>query len=300
MLSKLKTLLFLLSILLFCHTEIDKAWATEGGGGAYPNGAEDFMAGAVPPPGTYFINYFTYYTAGAFKDNEGNDAIPDFDLKVIANTFRILHVTKMEVLGANWGFHAFLPIVNVDVILPVGSESKTGVGDIIIDPFILAWHLEHLHFVAAMDIYMPTGSYDKDRLANIGRNYWTFEPIFAFTYLSKSGFEVSAKLMYDFNTKNEDTDYKSGQEFHFDYTLGMKLKEISFGVGGYFYQQVTKDEINGQTIEPNGNKGRAFAVGPQIKYDYKNMSFILKYQKEMFVENRPEGDKLWFKFVWIF
>ncbi|MFZ1574382.1 MAG: hypothetical protein WAT36_03925, partial [Chromatiaceae bacterium] len=32
------------------------AAATEGGGGHYPNGAEDFMVGALPPPGTYFIN----------------------------------------------------------------------------------------------------------------------------------------------------------------------------------------------------------------------------------------------------
>ena len=36
------------------------AHATESGGGAYPNGAEDFMSGAVPPPGTYVINYFNY------------------------------------------------------------------------------------------------------------------------------------------------------------------------------------------------------------------------------------------------
>ncbi len=40
------------------------ALATEGGGGAYPNGVEDFMSGALPPPGTYFLNYLTYYCGG--------------------------------------------------------------------------------------------------------------------------------------------------------------------------------------------------------------------------------------------
>ena len=54
------------------------AFATEGGGGAYPNGAEDFMAGALPPPGTYFKNYLVYYTASKFKDNNGNDRHPRF------------------------------------------------------------------------------------------------------------------------------------------------------------------------------------------------------------------------------
>ena len=33
--------------------------ATQGGGGAYPNGAEDFMSGALPPPGTYLLNYMS-------------------------------------------------------------------------------------------------------------------------------------------------------------------------------------------------------------------------------------------------
>ena len=47
------------------------ALATEGGGGAYPNGAEDFMAGALPPPGVYFKNYLTYYQASKLKDKIG-------------------------------------------------------------------------------------------------------------------------------------------------------------------------------------------------------------------------------------
>jgi hypothetical protein len=37
------------------------AFATEGGGGVYPNGAEDFMSGALPPPGTYFLDYANFY-----------------------------------------------------------------------------------------------------------------------------------------------------------------------------------------------------------------------------------------------
>ena len=60
------------------------AFATEGGGGAYPNGAEDFMAGALPPPGTYFKNYLLYYSASQFNDKNGNDLIPDFKLKAAA------------------------------------------------------------------------------------------------------------------------------------------------------------------------------------------------------------------------
>jgi hypothetical protein len=291
---------FLLVFIFLSYVGISKVYATEGGGGAYPHGAEDFMSGAVPPPGTYFLNYLNYYSANKFRDGKGDSAVPNFDLKVTANVFRFLHVTKTQILGGYWGFHVFLPVVNVDVTLPVGSQSKTGIGDIIVDPFILSWHSKNWHFATGLDIYIPTGDFDRNRLANVGRNYWTFEPIFAFTYLSDNGFEVSSKFMYDFNTKNTDTNYRSGQEFHFDYTVGKKFDNISLGVGGYYYKQITDDKLNGQKVMPDGNKGQAFAIGPQLKYDHKNMSFILKYQKEMSVENRPDGDKFWFKFVYGF
>lgn len=277
------------------------AQATEGGGSHYPNGAEDFMAGALPPPGTYFINYLSWYSANSFRGEGGDKLLPDFELNVVADTLRLVHVTDYTFLGANWALHAFLPFVNVDVSpVPGLSDARFGLGDIIIDPFILGWHGKNWHVTTGVDIYVPTGSYDQDNLANIGRNYWTFEPIVAFTYLSDAGLELSAKFMYDFNTKNEDTDYLSGQEFHLDYTLGYHTGPWSLGVGGYYYQQTTDDELGGEGVGEDGFRGRAFAIGPQAKYDYQNMAFTLKYQFETEVENRPQGNSLWFKFLYAF
>jgi hypothetical protein len=53
---------------------------------AYPNGAEDFMTGPSASRGT-FLNYLTWYHATEFKDGDGNQMIPDFDLDVVANVF---------------------------------------------------------------------------------------------------------------------------------------------------------------------------------------------------------------------
>ncbi len=274
--------------------------ATEGGGGAYPNGAEDFMAGAVPPPGTYFINYLTHYTANRLNDGNGDKLVPDFRVNATANVFRFIHVTKHQILGGYWGMHVFVPLVHLDVKMMGAKDNKTGLGDIIIDPFILSWHSKNWHFATGVDIYLPTGAHDRNDLANIGRNYWTFEPILAATYTADCGFDASVKLMYDFNTKNTDTSYLSGQEFHLDYTLGYKTGGWSLGVGGYYYKQITNDEVNGEKVGTDGFKGQAFALGPQVKYDYKNMSFAFKYQHEVAVKNRPEGDKFWLKFVYAF
>jgi hypothetical protein len=286
------------------------AHATEGGGGAYPNGAEDFMAGAVPPPGDYFINYFNYYAADRLKNNNG-DTFKGFDLKVAADVLRFIHVTDKKVLGGYWAMHAFIPLVyqQVELSAPltpvVMDDSRASLGDIIVDPVILSWHGANWHAATGVDIFIPTGNYDKRRLVSVGRNYWTFEPLVGFTFLPGAGFDLSAKLMYDVNTKNTDAgpstgarNYRSGQEFHADYAVGKKMGDVTAGLAGYYYQQITDDEADG--VKVANNKGRVAAFGPALKYDYKNMSLSLKYLFETEVRNRPQGDNLWFKFVYAF
>ncbi len=82
-------------------------------------------------------------------------------------------------------------------------------------------------------------------------------------------------------------------------TLGKRFDTLSVGIGGYYYKQVADDKQHGTTVG-DGNKGQAIGIGPQLKYDYKNMSFMLKYQTETNVKNRPDGEKFWLKFVYAF
>jgi hypothetical protein len=272
--------------------------ATEGGGGAYSNGADDFTAGRMPPPGTYFFNYFNYHHADKLKDDGGHTIPVNFSYDVIGNGFRLLQVTGRKFLGADIGMYIVVPVADVRVTYLGRSQSKSGLADMTVNPFMLGWHFTDWHFGAGVDVKAPTGAYDRFDLANIGRNYWTFEPVFAVTYLNKDGYEASAKLMYDFNTENNATDYLSGQEFHIDYTLGKKIDNLSIGVGGYYYRQVTDDELSGGKVD--NYKGQALAAGPQFRYNHKNSSFIFKYQMETLVENRSEGEKFWFKFIYRF
>lgn len=276
----------------------NQSHATEGGGGAYANGIEGFGAGMLPPPGTYFLNYVNVYTARDFNNADGDSAVPGFKLDVAANVFRLVHMTKHQLLGGTWGMQLILPVMYMDVSTPGGSQSKTGLGDIVVDPILLAYHTKNFHYALGLDIIVPTGAYDQNDLANLGRNYWTFEPVVAATYLNEAGCEASVKLMYDFNTENSDTDYKSGQEFHLDYTLAKRFGAFTLGAGGYYYKQVTNDKSNGVTVADS--KGQVLALGPQFKYDYKNMSFSVKYQHEMLVENKPEGEKFWFNLLYAF
>lgn len=272
--------------------------ASENGGNTYPNGAEGFMAGAVPPPGTYFLNYLTHYQASRINDSKGNKLPFDVEIRATAEVARFLHVSDITILGGAWGGHILIPLVHVAIDSPVAALDgrHSGLGDITIDPFILSWHAGNWHWVTGIDVVVPTGQYDKaEPASSIGRNYWAIEPVFGITYLSPGGFEASGKFMFDYNFKNRDRDYKSGNEFHIDYTLSQKFGDMTAGIGGYYFHQITDD--SGTLAPADGNRGKALAIGPQLKYDYKGMSFIGKWQHEVIAENRAQGDKFWFKFI---
>lgn len=153
-----------------------------------------------------------------------------------------------------------------------------------------------MHSGVALDVIVPTDSYDRARFANPGRNYWAIQPVYTASYVNSNGWNWDVKVMYDFNFKNRDTNYKSGQEFHFDYALGYGIgNHWVAGVGGYAYKQTTGDKLNGLDI---GNKGEAFAIGPSVKYDNsKGFVIMAKYQKESGVKNRAEGESFWIKTI---
>lgn len=288
-----------------CTSQV--ARATEGGGGAYPNGAEGFMTGALPPPGYYLIDYNLYYTADTLMDASGNaiDVVPDaegnlvdnpFDLQVCGTIPRLVNVTKTKFLGGHWAQHVFVPLLYVDVTAPDGTQDDNfGLGDIIVDPVILGWRRGNMFMTAGCDVFVPVGDYEVDQLANLGRNYWTFEPVVACTYLEK-GVEVSAKAMYDINLENDDTKVKSGDEFHVDGAVGVALnKKWKVGVSGYYYQQMGNDEADGVEIEDS--EGMTMAAGPALSYQMGKINVVGKYQTEFDTENRPEGDKVWVNLV---
>jgi hypothetical protein len=289
----------------FCHTMIGllfvgvslapSAFATEGGGSSYPMGAENYLTGAMPPPGFYTLAFISHYRANELKDGSGNKVPVEFSVRATAISPRFIWVTENKLFGGQVAHAAIVPLVDLDVSVAGSSQRKRGLGDIIVTALALGYHhTEKLHSVVALDVVAPTGSYDQNRLANIGRNYWAIQPVYAVSYVDPTGWNADVKLMYDFNFKNSDTNYRSGQELHADYDVGYAVADKwVVGIGGYVYRQTTSDRQNGNSID---NKGRAFAIGPSIKYDTGKGFFVTaKYQQEMDVLNRPEGKAFWVK-----
>ncbi len=275
------------------------ASATEGGGSVYPVGTENYLCCALPPPGLYGMVFVQNYSADAVRGNDGRVVTPPtFEVSAFAVAPRLVWVTPHTVAGASLAVHAILPVVKLSVdIAPGVSQSKTGQGDLVVGPALGWHHSPALHTLLALDVFAPTGRHEAGDLANIGRNHWALQPIAGLTHVDPKGLNADLKVMWTFNLRNRDTDYQSGQEFIVDYSLGWGLGNgWTWGIGGYVYRQLTDDRLRGATVP--GNKGRALALGPSIKYDSGKGWFVTaKMQSESSVRNRPDGKAFWLKAV---
>jgi hypothetical protein len=154
----------------------------------------------------------------------------------------------------------FAPSVHQD-------DAANGFGDIEMFPLMLGWKDGDLKWQGQFAVYAPSGSCKKGDLANIGRNYWTFEPSGAVSYLSsRFGLEVTAFAGFDFNTMNDATDYRTGNQFHLDGAIAEHLPLfggfVGAGVNGYFYQQITGDSGSGAKL--GGFEGMTAGIGPDL------------------------------------
>jgi hypothetical protein len=115
---------------------------------------------------------------------------------------------------------------------------------------------------------IPVGSYNPDRLANIGIGHGAIDAGGAYTYLNaKTGTEFSATLGFAANFENPSTNYTNGIDSHLDLAASQFLNRQFFvGAVGYVYQQLTPDR--GQRAILGANESRTRGFGPQIGYNF--------------------------------
>ncbi len=131
-------------------------------------------------------------------------------------------------------------------------------------------------------------------LVNLGRNYWSFDTVGALTWFdSKRNTEVSFAPGVMVNTSNSDTDYRTGTEFHVDFTVNQFLSpSFALGVRGYYYQQLSGDSGAGALL--GDFKSDAFGAGPGIVWIPKSgggrLTVLGKWIHDFDAKNRFESD----------
>ena len=273
------------------------AYATEGGASVYPAGVETVMPGMMPGPGGSLLAEFdNFYQANNLVGSNGQSLMPGFHLRVGAVAGKGIHNWGIHVLGGTLVSVGAVPVVYIHLDAPFGHGDKVGIGNMDITPAAIAYAKGAMHFWYGLDVLPPGLSYHKGDLVNVGQHNWATAPAGAFTYLpNHAKEELSSRFEYFVNYTDPATNYRSGNEFLWEYD-GMQnvTKKLAVGGNGYFYKQTTDDLLNG-LMYLDGNRGRNLAFGPEIRYHLGHTALILKYQRDFLTQNRPVGNSFWFQ-----
>ena len=170
-------------------------------------------------------------------------------------------------------------VANAQVQARVVAASATqnletsGVGDTELSTVWIR-HADRLKVAAGVSLFVPTGSYDKNRGPNPGfGNFYTLRPGVAVTYNLNpkhsdstwdAGVTVAGRVSYGINTRNKDTDYKSG---NFIYAEGGIVKvdgNWAYGLNVFSTQQISDD--TGTGVPVGGNRYKTNGFGPFISF----------------------------------
>lgn len=277
--------------------------AAEGGGSYFfPGAFASFAPAVTPDQGFQFVNQTLYCHADADKAVLRGRVNLSLEATALYSYFGGFYTLGVPVFGGNLQVGAEAPVGYVHV---KGNVATTGFGsveesdrDLNLGDSLLAgslfWEAGDFHFRVTELIFMPTGAYSTGNLANMGRNYWGFDTSFAFTWLSsKTGTEVSLMPGILLNTENDDTDYKTGNEFHVDFMVNQFLsKTFALGAQGYYYDQLTDDSGDGALIDDF--KGEAYGFGPALlwlpPFCNGKLTVIGKWLFDSHCEHRLKGD----------
>jgi hypothetical protein len=251
-------------------TPREAAQATEYGLSTYGLGQNAFGAGATPPPGIYLTTATSFYNAkiGSSENFGGVTIGAGAHLQFLSTAINGLYVFDHKVLGGNLGISATIPVgyVNIDAAVTVGpltgqrSTDGGGLGDIV-SKLQLGWQhgaLSHTIYVQAV---APTGQYETGFSPIIGLHRPGIDTGWAFTWTDKATqLQFNGAVGIMFNFENTETNYKSGNEFHFEWAVGRQIwPGLVVGLVGYDYRQLTGD--SGGPPALGDFKGQVDAIG---------------------------------------
>lgn len=289
--------------------------------GLFPTtlGPEGMQHLNIPPPGVYAINYTNYYTASQVNDNDGNKIKGlNADIDVLVNATRFLNYYDFANVDDNrFGVlsDVTLPFGYVDSTVGGNSTNQFGLADIIVNPLSFYWKKGDWFNVGFSPSFttLPTGRWQRNEPVNLGRNYFSWQPSVAYTFILGGKLDISGRARYIYNFTNNDgaisavnptgANYESGNLFAWDFAVGYAITDkLELAVNGYWLTQLTDDEIHGSTASNtvlqdvlDGNRVKLFALGPAIGYDLGPVRLYAQWQHQFESENTAQGDSFWLR-----
>lgn len=293
-----------LSLAVFLFLIGVRAEAAEGGSSHYlPGTVGDALIAAVPAPGLAVSNTVFMQSGDLGTTLLGGQVDFNLDLDLVLNLVSAIYTFETPFLGGRYSIGTAIPFgyldINAELRLPgIGtfddSDSSFDISDVAFIPLQLNWNVGAFSFKFAEVIIAPTGGYDVNETANLGTNYWSFDTVTAVTWFDPGkGIEISIAPGIQVNTENDDTNYKTGKEFHVDFTVNQFLSEtFSIGLRGYYYRQISGDSGSGATL--GDYKSESLGIGPGFlwipEFGGGNLTILAKWMHDVTADNRFESD----------
>ncbi len=302
------------SVLLAHLLATPSADAAEGAASHYLPGVAGDLALAVPPdPGLQFANITFYQNGNVGRAVLNGRVETSLDLDLVLNIPSLFYNFDTRVLGGTATVGIAVPFgharLKASLTGPGGGtisakRSDFDISDIAVTPLALTWNHGNFSYKVAHVVTAPTGGYDTDKTVNLGRNYWSFDTIGAMTWLNpKTGTEFSIAPGLMFNTKNKDTNYRTGAEFHVDTVANQFVaKNLAIGLRGYYYKQISRDSGSGARL--GDFKSESLGLGGGIFWtpaatDGK-LVVAARYMTDVHSKNRFDSDYGQLTLAWKF
>jgi len=282
--------------LLLSASLANTGWSATSGS-HYNYGVEGVLGATAPPPGWHYRMYNLWYNPDTLNDNNGKKIHNGFDLDVFASVQRIIHVTDIKILGADYLYDVLIPLIDQDFsVIGLSDSHSFSLGDIIVEPFVLGWHLPRWDVTFGLGFVMPTGHYENDEPASPGLGYWSGLMTLGASYYFDEQKSWSASVLTRtlVNGEQEDTKITPGSEFIVEWGIGKEFRPNNWmirpGITGTSYWQISDDSDECATADQHKE---AHTIGAEVNFFYLPMllQVNLRYLQEYGVENGPEGSR---------
>ncbi len=269
--------------------------------GNYVPGVEGIKAASLPPPGFYWRIYNAFYNSGTLKDEKGKEMPVGFDVNVWALVDRFIYVSPKKILGANYVCDIIIPFQYTGLKIDAKGvdDSKFALGDIAIEPFVLAWHGARYDAAFGLGFYAPTGSYDVTKPASPGNDHWSLLMTMGLTtYLDpEKTWSFSALSRFESHTERDKRKISPGKNLVIEWGLAKNAAKVwDIGLAGYMQWQLSDDSGIGLEFEgvdyDETVHDKAYAIGPEVMafIPSAKMFFSVRSLFEFGVEDRSQGN----------
>ena len=271
-------------------------------------GINGIKGGALPPTGVYFRDDNLFYYGSS-------ELLSDYKTYVYAQAPQVMWMTPWSVLGINYGMAAMVPVVFRDVsykeafALPSGYRftsweggNRFGIGDIELQPLLMAYHLKHFDFMGGYALWLPTGIYHDSSGVNLGDGTWTHMITLGGVWYpdDEKSWAVSVLNHYEFNSQlpgqRASTTFPGGgsgliyennscSTYSLEAAISKTVwKKTDIGVVGYYQEQ----------FDARGEGFKVAAIGPEIRTEIPawGLSATFRDEYEIYIDNHPRGNML--------